>query len=866
MNVFERMESEGITGSVATYTSLLHGLFKLAPREGVQQQALDLWFSMRLKGVTPNELAYTAVMRCCLKSRQVERALNFLEEMKLEGLRPTLATYNVLLQGVAGQGGGGAAQWHRTQALLTDELLDMMQSDEVVPDGATFAALMKSCAAVGDVPSAKEYWKAMTSTFGLVPQRVHYEAMLECLGAAQCFTKERCMKRYLTAPRGWPVVPNLGPRDEDTPVDKVRALTWDAQRAANPSKKFRGFDKDGHVVEVDDVMELAHDLKTKGGGGWDDGEEGDYAKWEAENEEEDDDDEDDEDDDDWSDFEGEDDTDDEDNNNMEFKDSSEFEEYAAAEMKKMQKMGITMGIDMGSGVKFGSGGGDVNERSFLGKGSNGETEKNEGDEEEGVGDEFPSSFGNTGDTEEGHGEDADEDAKLQAAFEKLGSPSMSLSLARHGGPFGSALAPERSDLPPPLATAGYDEFDDDDENIEKRPAGLSWKRSMEKKRLEAAELIAKGEKKALSRERTALLGLGSGLLDDDGSDLDGFGMGIGVGGGSDLALSAGGESNHGVVVGTKKARKHRKRNERGNDAIGFNGALDIEEEWGELVRHVYEEMLEERDNSPDGLVLASDGGEEGGPRLFVDQQSFERLGEEYEQLPPPRPKKKDLNQQQFLGTGSSGGNDDDGVLLEAGGGGYHDSLLGEFGGLTADDLYSTEGASKNISSGGSAGSGGVVVAPSVGWMSKNTVTAAGNGGAAGGAGGGGGGDWSSILTPSYSSSPSSLMPLSSSPSSLMEGGVGGDELESLVPYISTKELLDFDWDAAEANAPRRGSRYRPLPRVKDQVGTNLIFCGRVVGDDDDIGDVLDLSHCIGGGVRVHGKRKKASGLYLDSRF
>eukprot|EP00613_Pedinella_sp_CCMP2098_P079483 CAMPEP_0171935966 /NCGR_PEP_ID=MMETSP0993-20121228/33420_1 /TAXON_ID=483369 /ORGANISM="non described non described, Strain CCMP2098" /LENGTH=1070 /DNA_ID=CAMNT_0012577017 /DNA_START=109 /DNA_END=3317 /DNA_ORIENTATION=- len=598
--IFERMQRDGVAPDVVAYTSLLHGVCHLVPnREKAFEQANDLWFNMRLKGVDPNEVAYTAMMRCCFKGRMVERAINLLEEMKQEpGLQPSVVTYNVLLKGIASV----APQWHRANALLTDQVLDWMQGDEVKPDGETFEALLRACASVGDVVSAEEYWRTMTAPtkplgkdaelyaggaragvrggkggrfgYGLTPTDAHFAAMLECYGNAQCLTYERHMKRYLTQPRGWPRVPNLGPRDELTPVDKVKDLSWDPVAAANPNIKFRGFDKQGKEQIVNELMELARDTTSLDEGDDDEDEDEDY----------------------------------------DYGDVNEEEE----------EEGVDGGEDTGS--EYGD---DFDDQE---------------EEEEEV-DRFA-----------GGRQDEADDAFVAASWEKLSSPSMSKSLAAQGGPFGSALAKERSDYHNDLALD--DPTDEDDYDTRhllgsgggtgkligkggggtstgfnekelmlpgrggsgegrRELEGLSWKDSLEKKREAAAVIIAKGEKKAAARERTSLLGLGSGLLlEGDGYD-DGYG-------------GEGSQSSTG-----EKTKKNRHNRKEGNEVSGFMGAASIEEEWGHLVRSVYKEMSEEQTLHPSGLVVATEGGEEGGPVRYVDAESLQRLKEEVEQLPPP---------------------------------------------------------------------------------------------------------------------------------------------------------------------------------------------------------------------------------------
>jgi pentatricopeptide repeat protein len=41
-----------------------------------------VWFRFNMSGVEPNLLTYTAMIKCCCRSREVERALNLLNEMR----------------------------------------------------------------------------------------------------------------------------------------------------------------------------------------------------------------------------------------------------------------------------------------------------------------------------------------------------------------------------------------------------------------------------------------------------------------------------------------------------------------------------------------------------------------------------------------------------------------------------------------------------------------------------------------------------------------------------------------------------------------------------------------------------------------
>lgn len=80
----------------------------------------------------------------------------------------------------------------------------------------------------------------------VLPTSETYGLMISCLGAAQAFGKSHSATRYLTRPRGWPVVPSLGEPEKRSATDKVAHLSWDMlsddSDGLAKKTKFRGFD------------------------------------------------------------------------------------------------------------------------------------------------------------------------------------------------------------------------------------------------------------------------------------------------------------------------------------------------------------------------------------------------------------------------------------------------------------------------------------------------------------------------------------------------------------------------------------------------------------------------------------------------
>jgi pentatricopeptide repeat protein len=245
--VLNHMSDHEIEITLPVYTSLLTGIFHLARREECLSKANELWFGMRLAAVEPDLMAYTAMIRCCVRAREMERALNFVNEMRQQGIRPNVVTYNSLIRGAS-----VTPLWHPSQSLVTDEILDLMEQDEVSPNRGTFNALIHSCASVGDVINAKVYFHAM-KRMGIQPDVQTYVEMQWALAASQSLGTSRQTSRFLTRPRGWPKLPMLGQPDSKSEHDKVAHLTWDVVKQ-DEGRKFRGFLPDDSFL-IDEVVE-----------------------------------------------------------------------------------------------------------------------------------------------------------------------------------------------------------------------------------------------------------------------------------------------------------------------------------------------------------------------------------------------------------------------------------------------------------------------------------------------------------------------------------------------------------------------------------------------------------------------------------
>jgi pentatricopeptide repeat protein len=77
--VLERVLRLGVPVSTAAYNSVLHCLLE---EERKEDRAFDFWMRMKEDGVAADVHSYEAMLQYCVQTYQVERAFNFLDEMR----------------------------------------------------------------------------------------------------------------------------------------------------------------------------------------------------------------------------------------------------------------------------------------------------------------------------------------------------------------------------------------------------------------------------------------------------------------------------------------------------------------------------------------------------------------------------------------------------------------------------------------------------------------------------------------------------------------------------------------------------------------------------------------------------------------
>ncbi|CAA0842208.1 Pentatricopeptide repeat-containing protein [Striga hermonthica] len=93
--IFKKMKE---TGLIPNAVSMLDGLCK----DGLVQEAMKLFGSMREKGTIPEVVVYTAVVEGFCKAQKFEDAVRIFRKMQGNGVDPNAFSYQVLIRGLCG--------------------------------------------------------------------------------------------------------------------------------------------------------------------------------------------------------------------------------------------------------------------------------------------------------------------------------------------------------------------------------------------------------------------------------------------------------------------------------------------------------------------------------------------------------------------------------------------------------------------------------------------------------------------------------------------------------------------------------------------------------------------------------------------
>ena len=123
----------------ANYTpnqNLLNGLLSMCQKKSHTVNALELFNDFTMMGITPNETAYMALIRCHTDNGEFKTALKLIDEMKLLSLELKLRTYHPILE-------AACKELDFQSGIL---IINQMLSDDVIPHSEQLVILLMAAA------------------------------------------------------------------------------------------------------------------------------------------------------------------------------------------------------------------------------------------------------------------------------------------------------------------------------------------------------------------------------------------------------------------------------------------------------------------------------------------------------------------------------------------------------------------------------------------------------------------------------------------------------------------------------------------------------------------------------------------------
>ncbi|KAF8683862.1 hypothetical protein HU200_044802 [Digitaria exilis] len=166
MNLFSRLVSSGLVPDGFSFSSVLSA----CARAGARRYGVWVHELMTELGVEMNHILSSALVDMYAKCGRIDVATEIFNTVK----RNHISVWNAMISGLAAHGLG-------SEVVI---LFRKMKSEEVVPDGVTFAALLTACSHCGMVEEARHYFNSMARDYSITPEVEHYGALVDTLSRA----------------------------------------------------------------------------------------------------------------------------------------------------------------------------------------------------------------------------------------------------------------------------------------------------------------------------------------------------------------------------------------------------------------------------------------------------------------------------------------------------------------------------------------------------------------------------------------------------------------------------------------------------------------------------------------------------------
>ncbi|KAI3840894.1 hypothetical protein MKX03_025633 [Papaver bracteatum] len=157
----------------------IEAMVRILGRESQHSIASKLFDEISIEDYSLDIRAYTTILHSYSQSGMYEKAISLFRVIKSKGLKPTLVTYNVMLD-VYGKMG---RSWNKLMELVGEITSNGLEFDEF-----TCSTVLSACAREGLLEEASKFFNGLKSK-GYVPGTVTYNALLHVYGKAGVYSE-----------------------------------------------------------------------------------------------------------------------------------------------------------------------------------------------------------------------------------------------------------------------------------------------------------------------------------------------------------------------------------------------------------------------------------------------------------------------------------------------------------------------------------------------------------------------------------------------------------------------------------------------------------------------------------------------------
>ncbi|KAH7307843.1 hypothetical protein KP509_22G079900 [Ceratopteris richardii] len=187
---------------VTSWSALIEGY----TQHGQCEKAMEYFEQMRAEGISPNVVTFTSMLKACAAVGAIAKGEKIHDEISKEGLLGSSILLDTALVDMYAKCGvvsrahkvlnglysrdistwaaliaGYAQQGHCEQAIIC---LEQMQEEGLSPDHTIFSSLLNACSHLGRVDEGHMYFALLTKRFGVKPDLEHYTCIVDLLGRA----------------------------------------------------------------------------------------------------------------------------------------------------------------------------------------------------------------------------------------------------------------------------------------------------------------------------------------------------------------------------------------------------------------------------------------------------------------------------------------------------------------------------------------------------------------------------------------------------------------------------------------------------------------------------------------------------------